>query len=93
MKVVATAVYSFFAACLVGRQCVESADATCATDGYFPIWTVLEFLFYMGLHKAAEQMYCPFGDDDEDFDLNFLIDRHFKVSVTTAFTAFASITQ
>lgn len=82
------AVYSFFAVSLVGRQCVEIASSTvveCFVDSSLPIWTALEFFFYMGLLKAAEQMVCPFGDDDEDFDLNFLIDRHVKANAITTF--------
>ena len=49
-------------------------------DLYIPIFTVLQFFFYMGLLKVAEQLINPFGDDDEDFELNWLIDRHVKVS-------------
>ena len=48
-------------------------------DLYFPVYTVLQFFFYMGLLKVAEQLINPFGDDDEDFELNWLIDRHVKV--------------
>merc|ERR1719175_601007 len=49
-------------------------------DLYIPIFTVLQFFFYMGLLKVAEQLINPFGDDDEDFELNWLIDRHVKAS-------------
>jgi bestrophin, other len=30
--------------------------------------------------QVAEQLINPFGDDDEDFELNWLIDRHTKVN-------------
>ena len=49
-------------------------------DLYIPIFTALQFFFYMGLLKVAEQLINPFGDDDEDFEVNWLIDRHMKVS-------------
>ena len=39
----------------------------------------LKFLFYFGWLKVAESLYNPFGDDDEDFDMNELVDRHIKV--------------
>lgn len=36
-------------------------------------------IFIFILAKVAEQLINPFGDDDEDFELNWLIDRHTKV--------------
>ena len=48
-------------------------------DLYIPVYTILQFFFYMGLLKVAEQLINPFGDDDEDFELNWLVDRHMKV--------------
>lgn len=74
------AVYSFFAIGLVGRQCIESPEKQCFIERSIPVGTILELFVYLGLIKAADQMICPFGDDDEDFDLNFLIDRHAKVN-------------
>ena len=51
-------------------------------DLYIPVYTILQFFFYMGLLKVAEQLINPFGDDDEDFELNWLVDRHMKVGFT-----------
>ncbi|XP_065220547.1 bestrophin-4-like [Planococcus citri] len=81
-QVVTLATYSFFIAAVVGRQYVEHSNQPMQMeiDTYLPIFTVLQFLFYMGLLKVAEQLINPFGDDDEDFELNWLIDRHIKVS-------------
>jgi hypothetical protein len=38
----------------------------------------LKFLFYFGWLKVAESLYNPFGDDDEDFEMNELVDRHLE---------------
>ncbi|XP_051154261.1 bestrophin-4-like [Leptopilina boulardi] len=84
-QVVTLATYSFFAVALVGRQYIDSdLNGTKKTqmkiDIYLPVFTILQFFFFMGLLKVAEQLINPFGDDDEDFELNWLIDRHTKVS-------------
>ncbi|KAF4532958.1 hypothetical protein B566_EDAN000646 [Ephemera danica] len=81
-QVVTIATYSFFLAALVGRQYVEGAPKSfqMEIDTYIPVFTILQFFFFMGLLKVAEQLINPFGDDDEDFELNWLIDRHTKVS-------------
>ena len=34
-------------------------------DMYFPIFTILEFICYMGWIKVAETLLNPWGDDDE----------------------------
>ncbi|XP_008545315.1 bestrophin-4 [Microplitis demolitor] len=81
-QVVTLATYSFFVVALVGRQYIEGSKKPfqMPLDAYLPIFTILQFFFYMGLLKVAEQLINPFGDDDEDFELNWLIDRHTKVS-------------
>lgn len=50
-----------------------------AIDQYFPIFTTLEFFFYMGWLKVAESLINPFGEDDDDFEVNWLIDRDLQV--------------
>lgn len=53
---------------------VEEADV------YFPFFTALQFCFYVGWLKVAEVLINPFGEDDDDIELNWLIDRHIKAA-------------
>ncbi|XP_021002080.1 bestrophin-4-like isoform X1 [Parasteatoda tepidariorum] len=80
-QVVTLATYAFFGACIFGRQYIEVPDKPDHNfEFYIPIFTIFQLFFYMGLLKVAEQLINPFGDDDEDFELNWIIDRHMKVS-------------
>ena len=36
-------------------------------------------LLVLLIFKVAESLLNPFGDDDEDFEHNWLVDRHMKV--------------
>nr|XP_012645890.1 bestrophin-2 [Microcebus murinus] len=82
-QVVTIAVYSYFLACLIGRQFLDPAQGykDHNLDLCVPIFTLLQFFFYAGWLKVAEQLINPFGEDDDDFETNFLIDRNFQVSM------------
>ena len=51
-------------------------------DLYYPIFMTVRFLFIFGWLRVAETLYNPFGEDDDDFELNELLNRHFKVAMT-----------
>ncbi|GAA6083175.1 bestrophin-4 [Tachysurus ichikawai] len=83
-QVVTIAVYSFFAFCLIGRQFVRperADDLKVHVDLYVPVFTLLEFFFYVGWLKVGELIINPFGEDDDDFETNQLIDRNIQVSM------------
>ncbi|XP_067297005.1 bestrophin-2 [Pseudorasbora parva] len=82
-QVVTLAVYSFFLVCLIGRQFLDPGQGYPGhdLDLYVPIFTLLQFFFYAGWLKVAEQLINPFGEDDDDFESNWLIDRNFQVSM------------
>ncbi|XP_076141289.1 bestrophin-2a [Alosa pseudoharengus] len=82
-QVVTLAVYSFFFVCLIGRQFLDPAQGYPGhdLDLYVPIFTLLQFFFYAGWLKVAEELINPFGEDDDDFETNWLIDRNFQVSM------------
>ncbi|XP_008065042.1 bestrophin-1 [Carlito syrichta] len=82
-QVVTVAVYSFFLTCLVGRQFLNPAKAYPGheLDLMVPLFTFLQFFFYVGWLKVAEQLINPFGEDDDDFETNWIIDRNLQVSL------------
>lgn len=79
-QVVTLAVYSYFLTTLFGKQYIEKEDNE-GLDLYFPILPVLEFFFYMGWLKVAEVLINPFGEDDDDFEVVWMIDRNIQVVI------------
>ncbi|CAK1554200.1 unnamed protein product [Leptosia nina] len=82
-QVVTLALYTYFVAALMGRQLVPPAPGSTSKyepDVYFPLFTALQFCFYVGWLKVAEVLINPFGEDDDDIELNWLIDRHIKAA-------------
>ncbi|KAG7320129.1 hypothetical protein KOW79_015982 [Hemibagrus wyckioides] len=82
-QVVTLAVYTFFSACIIGRQFLDPTQGYQGhdLDLYVPIFTLLQFFFYSGWLKVAEQLINPFGEDDDDFEANWCIDRNLQVSL------------
>ncbi|XP_063910886.1 bestrophin-1 isoform X2 [Zophobas morio] len=83
-QVVSLALYLYFIAALLGRQFVPDATMSVGKfeepDMYFPFFTAIQFCFYVGWLKVAEVLINPFGEDDDDIELNWLIDRHIKAA-------------
>lgn len=83
-QVVSLALYVYFISALLGRQFVKDVDKLNTKydniDIYFPFFTTVQFCFYVGWLKVAEVLINPFGEDDDDIELNWLIDRHIKAS-------------
>ena len=92
-QVATIATYGFFLFALVARQFLDPDKhyEHNEVDWYVPFFTVLQFLFYVGwikvqIHKVvlqgqvAEDLMKPFGTDDDDFELNYILDRNIRTS-------------
>lgn len=60
--------------------------------GWFPKWipilTLIQFVFYMGWFKVAMVLINPFGEDDDDFETNNILDRNLKQGIRIVDEAF-----
>lgn len=82
-QVVSIATYTYFMIALISNQYVETSGADSVgvkIMDLIPILTILQFIFYMGWLKVAEALMNPFGEDDDDFEVNSIIDRNLQMS-------------
>lgn len=77
-QVVTIAVYTFLIIALLADQ-LDAGKSNLFLE-YFPFLITLQFIFYMGWLKVAETLMNPFGEDDDDFDVNQMIDRNLQTS-------------
>lgn len=82
-QVVSIATYTYFLIALISNQYIEDQDNDSIglkIMDLIPILTILQFIFYMGWLKVAEALMNPFGEDDDDFEVNSMIDRNLQMS-------------
>ncbi|XP_042862668.1 bestrophin-2-like isoform X1 [Penaeus japonicus] len=83
-QVVTIAVYSFFLFSVIGEQFLDPMHTEQIVDLYVPVFTLLQFFFYIGWLKVAESLINPFGEDDHDFEFVALVKRHLEMSYLLA---------
>ncbi|KAL6739797.1 hypothetical protein Aduo_013208 [Ancylostoma duodenale] len=86
-QVVFLAVRSYFFLCLIARQSVLiDGEPPKEENMFYPMvpfaMTALQYIFYVGWMKVAESLMNPLGEDDDDFECNYLIDRNLRVGLT-----------
>uniref|UniRef100_F1L206 Bestrophin homolog n=1 Tax=Ascaris suum TaxID=6253 RepID=F1L206_ASCSU len=85
-QLVFLAVRLYFILCLISRQFLisETVDSTNPMDLYVPLTTMIQFLVYMGWMKVAEGLLNPFGEDDDDLECNYVIDKNLITGLSIA---------
>ncbi|KAL3993832.1 Bestrophin RFP-TM chloride channel family protein [Acanthocheilonema viteae] len=84
-QVMCLTVRLYFFLALMGHQNIAlSPDANYVDtiNTHVPFISMCQFIFYMGWMKVAEVLMNPFGDDDDDLEINWLIDRNLQVGMT-----------
>ncbi|KAL3076603.1 hypothetical protein niasHS_011744 [Heterodera schachtii] len=83
-QVVFLAVRIYFLLCLIARQyrVHENAEEQNQVDRVIPLMTMLQLIFVMGWLKVAEALLNPLGEDDDDFECNYIIDRNIGIFLT-----------
>uniref|UniRef100_A0A8R1I0Y1 Bestrophin homolog n=1 Tax=Caenorhabditis japonica TaxID=281687 RepID=A0A8R1I0Y1_CAEJA len=92
-QVVHLAVRSYFLVALLGRQYlspdkVRVPNYKHTIDLYVPIMSVLQFIFFIGWMKVAEVLLNPLGEDDDDFECNWILDRNLQVGLMVVDAAY-----
>ncbi|KAK6749574.1 hypothetical protein RB195_001907 [Necator americanus] len=97
-QVVFLAVRAYFFLCLIARQSVLiDGEPPKDANPLYPLvpfaMTALQFVFYVGWMKVAESLMNPLGEDDDDFECNYLIDRNLRVGLTIVDDCYGDLPQ
>ncbi|KAL5969211.1 Bestrophin-3, partial [Taenia solium] len=81
-QVATLTVYSYTISSLFAWQFLDPNKSVIGdkVDLYVPIFGLLRFVFYMGWIKVAESLINPFGEDQDDFDIDEIIERNLQMS-------------
>ncbi|KAF7257314.1 hypothetical protein EG68_05328 [Paragonimus skrjabini miyazakii] len=81
-QTVTIVVYSYFTSCLFAWQYLDPSKGYPGNefDLYVPVFGLLRFFFYMGWFKVAESLINPFGEDADDLEIEYIIERNLNVS-------------
>ncbi|CAJ0935063.1 unnamed protein product, partial [Mesorhabditis belari] len=74
--IAALATYSYFGFALIGRQFTDKSTV----DLVIPVFTMVQFITYVGWLKVGLDLLRPFGDDDDDIELGYILDRNLEAS-------------
>ncbi|CAD6199940.1 unnamed protein product [Caenorhabditis auriculariae] len=91
-QVVHLGVRSYFAIALLGRQYLNPTrdlGVHKTIDLYIPIMSILQMIFFVGWMKVAEVLLNPLGEDDDDFECNWVLDRNLQVGLMVVDTAYS----
>uniref|UniRef100_A0A7E4WB81 Bestrophin homolog n=1 Tax=Panagrellus redivivus TaxID=6233 RepID=A0A7E4WB81_PANRE len=77
-QVVLLSVRLYFTICLISRQFLRGDNF----DPWLPVVTIVQFVVYTGWTKVAEMLLNPLGDDDDDLECNYVIDKNLTSGLT-----------
>ncbi|KIH45383.1 hypothetical protein ANCDUO_24576 [Ancylostoma duodenale] len=49
------------------------------SDFVIPGYAIYEFIFFVGWLKVAQVMLNPFGMDEDDFEIDWLVERNLQI--------------
>jgi predicted membrane chloride channel (bestrophin family) len=77
-QVILLSVRMYFFICLISRQFLKDSEHQL----WIPIATMIQFIVYMGWLKVAEALLNPLGEDDDDLECNYVIDKNLITGLT-----------
>uniref|UniRef100_A0A0K0FVH0 Bestrophin homolog n=1 Tax=Strongyloides venezuelensis TaxID=75913 RepID=A0A0K0FVH0_STRVS len=84
-QIVALTVRIYFWIACLGRQFLRSEPfshmPTSKIDVYVPILSIVQLIFFMGWLKVGEALVNPFGTDDDDSPVQFVLGRNLNAGL------------